>query len=87
MLGTIKLTKHADVDRYKHSEYGIGFDRKGFFSIGDKVGRNVMIFGADMSPSSHIDNKKKDISIFGKGPTEGLEHTLTAENLYSTNFS
>ena len=40
-----------------------------------------------MSLSSHIDNKKKDILILGKGPTQGLEHTLTAEKLYSINFT
>ena len=60
--------------------------KKGFFSIGDEVGRNIIIFGADMSSSSDIDNKKKDILILGKGPTQGLEHTLTAEKLYSMNF-
>ena len=32
-----------------------------------------------MSSSAHIDNKKKDILVLGKGPTQGLEHTLTAE--------
>ena len=31
-----------------------------------------------MSFSAHIDNKKKDILILGKGPTKGLEHTLAA---------
>ena len=40
-----------------------------------------------MSSPSHIDNKKKDILILGKGPTQGLEHTLTAEKLYSINFT
>ena len=30
---------------------------------------------------------KKDILILGKGPTQGLEHTLTAEKLYSINFT
>ena len=30
-----------------------------------------------MSSFAHIDNKKKDILILGKGPTQ--EHTLTAE--------
>ena len=40
-----------------------------------------------MSPSAHIDNKKKDILILGKGPTQGLEHTLTAEKMYSINFA
>ena len=81
MFGEIKLTKHVDVDLYKYSGYGIGFDRKGSYSIGDEVGRNVIIFGVDMSSSPHIDNKKKDILILGKGPTQGLEHTLIGEKL------
>ena len=40
-----------------------------------------------MSSSAHIDNKKKDILILGKGPMQGLEHTLTAEKMYSINFT
>ena len=37
-----------------------GFDRKGLFSIGDELDKNVIAFGIDMSSSPHID-KKKDI--------------------------
>ena len=33
------------------------------------------------------DNKKKDILILGKGPTQGSEHTLSIENMYSINFT
>ena len=40
-----------------------------------------------MSSSAHIDNKKKDILVLGKGPTQGLEHTLTAEKMYSISFT
>ena len=40
-----------------------------------------------MSSSAHIDNKKKDILILGKGPTQGLEHTLNAEKMRSINFT
>ena len=40
-----------------------------------------------MSSSSHIDNKKKDILVIGKGPTQGLEHILTAEKMYAINFT
>ena len=40
-----------------------------------------------MSPSSYIDNKKKDILILDKGPTQGLEHTMFAEKWYSINFT
>ena len=85
LFGAVKLTKHFDIDLYKYSGYGIGFDRKGFFSTGDEVGRNVIIFGVDMSSSPHIDNKK-DALILGKDPMQGLEHTLAAEKLYSINF-
>ena len=35
----------------------------------------------------HVDNKKKYILILGKGPTQRLEHTLTAEKMYSINFT
>ena len=37
--------------------------------------------------SVHIVNKKKGILILGKGPTQRLEHTLTAEKMYSINFT
>ena len=40
-----------------------------------------------MNSSRHFDNKKKDILILGIGPTQGSEHTLTAEKLNSTNFT
>ena len=61
LFGAVNLTKHVDADKYKYSGYGIGFDRKGFFSIGDEIGRNVIIFGVDMSSSSFINNNKKKI--------------------------
>ena len=54
---------------------------------GGGFGQKVLIFGVDMSSSTHIDNKKKDILILGKGLTQGLEHTLTAEKIYSINFT
>ena len=40
-----------------------------------------------MSSSTNIDNRKKDILILGKGPTQGLEHTLSAQKIYSINFT
>ena len=59
LFSAVELTQYVDVDLYKYSGYGIRFDRKGSFSVGNKIGRNVIIFGVDMNPSSHIDNKKK----------------------------
>ena len=62
MFDAVELTKHVDVDLYKYSRYAIGFDRKGSYSIGNEIGRNITIFGVDMSSSPHIDNKKKRYS-------------------------
>ena len=50
-------------------------------------GQNVLIFRVHMSSSAHVDNKKKDILVLGKGATQGLEHTLTAEKMYLINFT
>ena len=52
------------------------------------MGRNVIIFGADMSSSINVDNKNKNILILCEGPTEGLGDTaLTAEAKYPINFT
>ena len=88
LFDAVTLTKNTDVDKYKYSGYGIGFDRRSSFSFpSGGFGQNVLIFGVDMSFSAHIDNKKKDILVLGIGPTQGLEHTLTAEKMYSINFT
>ena len=39
-----------------------------------------------MDSSADIDNNKKDILILEKRPTQGLEHALTAEKMYTINF-
>ena len=88
LFAAVTLTKNADIDKYGYSGYGTGFDRRSSFSFrGDGFGQNVLIFGVDMSSSACIDNKKKDILVFGKRPTQGLEHTLTAEKMYSISFT
>ena len=88
LFRAVTLTENADIDKYKYSGYGIGFDRhRSFLFPGIILGRNVTIFGVDRSSSVHVDNKKKYILILGKGPTQGLEHTLTAEKMHSINFT
>ena len=52
------------------------------------MGKNVIIFGADINSSVHIDNKGKGILILGVGPTKGLNATtLTAEAKCPINFT
>ena len=60
-IGTIKLAKNADPDNFKYSGYGIGADAHGSFSLsnGSGLGKNVKIFGTDMSSLVYTDNGKK----------------------------
>ena len=39
-----------------------------------------------MSSSTMIKSRKKYILILGRGPTQGLEHTMSAEKMYLINF-
>ena len=88
LFGAVTLTKNGDIEKYKYSGYGIGLDRRSSFSFtGGGFGQNMLIFGADISTSIHIDNKKKDILVLGRGPMQGLESTLTAEKMYSIKFT
>ena len=60
LFGAVTLTKNADIEKYKYSGYGTGFDRRSSFSFPScGFGLNMLIFGADMSTSIHIGNKKK----------------------------
>ena len=63
--------------------------RKDFFSHSSRrTGRNVITFGIDMSSSTKIVNKGKDILILGLGPTFGLgEKALSVEEMFSINFT
>ena len=69
------LTKNADIDQYKYSGYGIGFDRHGEFSFGNGLGKNCIIFGADLSSSSHANNQKNKILALGKDFVQGINGT------------
>ena len=71
LFGAVSLSKHADINQYKYSGYGIGFDRKGEFSFGrNGFGKNIIIFGADMSSSAHANNKKNNMLVLGKDFTQ-----------------
>ena len=76
LFDAVTLTNNSNTDKYGYSGYGTGFDRRSSFSFpSGGFGQNVLIFGADMSSSAHIDNKRKDTLVLGKGPIQGLKHT------------
>ena len=83
LFGAVTLTKNADIDRYGYSGYGIGFDRKGSFSLpGSGYGQNVLIFGVDMSFPAHIDNKKRHISIRNRSNTRIRTYFNCRKNVF-----
>ena len=58
------------------------------FSFINRLGRNCIILGADMSSSSHANNKKKNILVLVKNFVQGVNGTtIYAEKLYSINFT
>ena len=89
LLGAVKITKTTDVDKYKYSGYGIGFDGRGAFTHPNgSFANNAIIFGVDTNSSVHIDNKEKYILILWSGPTQRLgENSLTTDKMDSINFS
>ena len=73
----VKSVKDADIDKYKYSGYGIGFDRNKSSSFpGAGFYKNSIIFGLGMSSFVHVANRKKDILILGDAPTQGLYDNL-----------
>ena len=68
LFGSVKLTKNADVDKYKYSGYSIGFDSRSEFLFTDgSFGKN----GADVSSSVYNDNEEN--LIIGEGATQRLD--------------
>ena len=47
------------------------------------TGRNVIIFGVDMSSSAKTDNREKNILILAKDATQGLKHPVYRKNVFN----
>ena len=67
LFGYSKLIKNSDTDKYNYNGYRIGFDCRSKFPLPvSSMGKNPIIFGADMCSSVHIDIKNKDILILSE---------------------
>ena len=97
LFGAMQITKNAtDSDKNNYKEYGIYFDERSQFGhtitengvTYTSNGRNVLIFGADMSFSAHATNKANHIYLMGDGLTQGInDSTIYAEKKYFKNFT
>ena len=83
------MTKNADTDKYKYQGHGIGFNSTGTFTHPDiSAGKNVIIFGVDMTNSKHANNKTKDVLVLGRDLIQKIDDTtIYAEKMYSPNFT
>ena len=67
LLGAVKLSWNVDPDKYRYSGHGIGFDACSDVDWSDGYkGKNLIIFGAGLSSSTHIDDKNKYILVLGE---------------------
>ena len=97
LFGAMQITKNTtDSDKNNYKGYGICFDERSQFGhtitengvTYTSNGRNVLIFGADMSFSVHATNKANHIYLMGDGLTQGINDTkIYVEKNYFKNFT
>ena len=64
------------MSKYNYSGYGIGFHSKGtFLHPTGSLGNNAIVFGADMSSSTHSNNRANNILVLGKDFIQGINGT------------
>ena len=97
LFGAMQITENAtDNSKNDYKGYGMCFDERSQLShtiTEDGItytsnGRNVLIFGVDMSFSAHASNRANHIYVMGDGLTQGInDTTLYVEKKYFRNFT
>ena len=89
LFGAVKLTKNLKINTFSGYGVAVAFYAKGNFSNpSGGYGKNVIIFGADLSSSVHANNRANNILVLGKDLIQGINGTaISAERMYSTNFT
>ena len=97
LFGAMQITKNAtESDENNYKGYGICFDERSQFGhtitedgrTHTTNGRNVLIFGVDMSFSAKATNRANHIYLMGDGLTQGINNTtLYVEKNYWRNFT
>ena len=97
LFGAMQITKNAiDNSKNNYKGYGICFQERSRFGhtitedgpAHTTNGRNVLIFGVDMSFSAHATNRANHIYLMGDGFTQGInDTTLYVEKNYWRNFT
>ena len=92
----MQIIKNVDTSKYDYKGYGICFDEGGQFGHTITEGgcahttnaRNVLISGADMSFSTHANNRANNIYLMGELFIQGINGTtIYAEKKFYRNFT
>ena len=85
LFGAMQITKNATYhDKNNYKGYGMCFDERSQFGhtitedrgrAHTRNGRNVLIFGVDMSFSAHATNRANHIYLLGDGLAQGINDT------------
>ena len=97
LFGAMQITKNANVNsKNNYKGHGICFNERSQFGhtitedgrAHTTNGRNVLIFGVDMSFSVHATNRANKIYVMGDGLTQCIHNTtLYVEKNYWRNFT
>ena len=87
MFGAVTLTKNADIDMSGYSGYNLDLIEDQAIHPRWWIWSKCINFWSIYEFFCNIDNKKNDILVLGKVPTQGLEDTLTAGKMHSINFA
>ena len=97
LFEAMQITKNAtDNTKNNYKGYGICFDERSQFGhtiteggfTHTTNGRNVLIFGVDMSFSAHATNRANHTYLMGDGLTQGInDTTIYVEKNYYRNFT
>ena len=83
-LNTDFTLVHCLFGSVKYTDSAIGFNSRSEFLFTDRsYGKNVIIFGVDVSSSVHVDNNGKDVLILGKGNTRITRHNINNKSKIS----
>ena len=97
LFGAMQINKKAtDNSKNNYKGYGTCFDETSLFShtiteggfTDTTNGKNILIFGADMSFSVHATNRANHIYLMGDGLTQGInDTTIYVQKNYYRNFT
>ena len=89
LFGAVKITKNSNTSKNNYEGYGMCFDEGGTFTKGNiSNGKDIIIFGADMSFSIDANNRANNIYMPGDFLVQGVNGTsIYAEKIYSKNFT